>query len=357
MNSNLYVKLLNEIDNGNSAVLATCLKSNGTDSVEKVLFSSTHSASEMPDWFSAEDMDKSVTSVFESGKILWIDNGDNKVLLEPFFPSPKLIVLGGGHIAVPLVEYASRCGFEVTITDDRPYFANTERFPSAKEVICDSFENCFNRLKINKSCYIVAATRGHRYDLVCLRNILKYDMAYLGMVGSQRRVRIIKQTMLDEGYSKEKIDSLNAPIGLPIGAITPDEIAISILSQLISARRTGKTAIDEKSASIKGKSLDYDADVIKVLSSDSEEKKAVATIISTKGSVPRHSGAKMLIYPDGRIIGSIGGGCCESEVIMTARDLMNDGGGFRIQEVDMTNAVAEEEGMVCGGTMEVLIEA
>jgi xanthine dehydrogenase accessory factor len=267
-----------------------------------------------------------------------------------------LIILGGGHIASPLVEFGSKLGFEITVIDDRPIFANKERFPLASKVVCDSFENCFKAIDLNMSCFVVIVTRGHRHDMICLNSVLKHETAYVGMIGSKRRVRIVKENLIENGFTKEKLDNLNAPIGLSIGAVTPEEIAISILAQVIAARRLGKAVLNESMKVLKGKCLEFDVDVMEELIKVSDEPKAIVTIVSTKGSSPRHAGAKMIVWPHGKILGSIGGGCCESEVILKARDIMKEGRGYQFHTIDMTDDAAEEEGMVCGGTMEVLIE-
>jgi xanthine dehydrogenase accessory factor len=221
-------------------------------------------------------------------------------------------------------------------------------------VICDSFENFFRNVSINDSTYVVIVTRGHRHDMLCLKETLNRNTAYAGMIGSKRRVKIVKEELQREGYSEETINRLNAPIGLEINAVTPEEIAISITAQLVSYVRS-KKVIDINVVPQKVNYPDFDRALIEELSKGIDEPKAVVTIVSTKGSVPRKSGAKMIVYPDGRIIGSIGGGCSEGEVIIIARDIIRDG-GYKLHEVDMTDDVAEDEGMVCGGIMNVVIE-
>jgi xanthine dehydrogenase accessory factor len=359
MKDNIYKNLMSELNEGKQAVIITYLnKSKPEKKLNKILLAKEKMDNQSTVGLLGENLYNVAQEVFENGKIRWYNENEvETVLIEPFYPQPKLIILGGGHIATPLVEFGSRLGFDITVIDDRPTFANTERFPGAKQVICDSFENSFNKIKLNRSCFVVIVTRGHRHDLVCLNNVLKYDNAYVGMIGSKRRVRIVRENLLENGFTKEQLEKLNSPIGLPIGAVTPEEIAISILGQVIAARRLGKTTLDDSTKSSKGKWLEFDVDVIEELEKESQEPKAVVTIISTKGSSPRHAGAKMIVWPHGKILGSIGGGCCEAEVITIARDIMNEGGGYRTHTVDMTNEAAEEEGMVCGGTMEVLIEA
>lgn len=356
--SNIYHKIKTEVMNGNKTIMITNLaagcKGKPPTSAKSYFTEENLKDSGFTTAMTAETS-QAVRNALESGELQIItDSGPDTVVIEPFFPEPRLIILGGGHIAQPLCEFGARLGFSVTVVDDRLAFANPERFPAADHVICESFETCFDRLNINCHTFIVIVTRGHRYDMVCLREVLKRSWAYAGMIGSRRRVQGILKQLLNEGFSGKVLNKLNAPIGLEIGAVTPEEIAISILGQVISYRRLETPALGRESAKISW--TEFDRDVIEELSQNRQEPKALITIISTKGSVPRRAGAKMLVWPDGRILGSIGGGCSESAVIQTALDVIREG-GFCIKKVDLTGSVAEDEGMVCGGIMHVLIEA
>lgn len=347
----LYGNLLNEINNGDKCVMLTYLNlhDNVSGSIEDKIF------------LTKEDIDKKsisldsevyirVNNALSTGKIDTVNiNGDRLVLIEPFFPKPRLIVFGGGHIAKPLVEFASKVGFAVTAIDDRPYFANSSRFPEAEKVLCEDFKKSFNLIKFKESDFVVIVTRGHRHDGLVLREVLNHKLSYIGMIGSKRRVRGMMEELVSEGYSKEALDKVNSPIGLDISAVTPEEIAISIVAQLISFKNKGN--INAKNFSYP----EFDKEVALEISKKSSTPRAMLTILSSKGSVPRKSGAKMITYLDGRSLGSIGGGCSEAEVLTKARSIMGDS-GFSIQRVDMTGDVAESIGMVCGGIMDVLIE-
>lgn len=359
MINNVYENLINEMNSGVQAVMITYLSSD--DKIEgvnphKVLLTKEDMQDKNLMTNIGERLYEQVVEVMESGGLEW-GRGvkEELVLIEPYHPKPKLIIFGGGHIALPLVEFGAKLGYEITVIDDRPTFANTERFPEPAQVICESFEKCFNNITLNKSTFVVIVTRGHRNDIECLRQILNYETAYVGMIGSKLRVKLVKDNLLNEGYSSENLNRIHAPIGLDIGAVTPEEIAISILSEIISVRRLRKKEVNGVSKFQKNNRSEFDIGVMDELAKKEDGPRAIATVISTKGSTPRHAGAKMIIWPFGRIIGSIGGGCCEAEVIITARDILKTG-GHSIKMVDMTNDDAEKEGMVCGGTMEVLIE-
>jgi xanthine dehydrogenase accessory factor len=266
----------------------------------------------------------------------------------------KELKLKAQGVLKPLVKFGSEIGFAVTVIDDRLSFANRDRFPEASAVLCESFETCFEKLDVTSADYVVIVTRGHRHDTVCLRQVLDKTPEYLGMIGSRRRVKIIKEQLIDEGFEKERIEQVCAPIGLEIGAITPEEIAIAIIAQIISKKRLQQTTlVDKKKKQLNRSDMDYD--VLENLARDDEEPRAIITVISAKGSVPRGPGAKMILWDDGQTMGSIGGGCSEADVLTVARDLIHTG-GYKIQKVDMTGEVAEDEGMVCGGIMDVLIE-
>lgn len=167
--------------------------------------------------------------------------------LEVFFEvmpaPPKLIVVGAGHIAVPLVKIAKVLDFHVTVIDDRLLYANRERFPDADEVLVGDMAQMLKEMAITPSCYIVLITRGHAYDEPCLRQIMHGQAKYIGMIGSRRRIKACFQRFRDqEQVTEEAIERIYAPIGLDIATETPAEIALSILAELIKVRRGGKAA-------------------------------------------------------------------------------------------------------------------
>jgi xanthine dehydrogenase accessory factor len=167
--------------------------------------------------------------------------------LEVFFEvmpaPPKLIVVGAGHIAVPLVQMAKVLDFFVTVIDDRLMYANRERFPAADEVLVGDMAQMLREMTITPSCYIVLITRGHAYDEPCLREIMHSQAKYIGMIGSRRRIKACFQRFRDEEkIAEEVIERVYAPIGLDIATETPAEIALSILGEVIKVRRGGKAA-------------------------------------------------------------------------------------------------------------------
>jgi xanthine dehydrogenase accessory factor len=276
---------------------------------------------------------------------------EGREYLRKWCPKERLIILGGGHIAQPLCKICAMLDFDIVVVDDRPSFANTIRFPEAQSVVCNQFEKALNDICVRNGDYVCVVTRGHRYDAECLRKILgnaENFPYYIGMVGSRRRVKELKEMLIDEGYDKSLLDKLNSPIGLSIGAQTTTEIAVSIAAQLVEYRRKNYSKNEFLSMS------NVDESVLEALCSG--EGWTVALVLETKGSTPVKDGAIMAVNMLGQTRGTVGGGCSEAEVIRFARQMVNTN-DKKVITVDMTNDVAEKEGMVCGGTMKVLIES
>lgn len=164
----------------------------------------------------------------------WIE-----LMLEPVVPAERLIILGGGHVGQALTSLAELSGFPVVVVDDRPFFANGGLFPAGTQVICDDFSRAIARLAPGSTDYVVIVTRGHQYDRVCLKQLAGCQLAYIGMIGSKRRVAGLFDELAQEGVSREWLEKVHSPIGLNIGAETPAEIAVSILAELIQVKRKG----------------------------------------------------------------------------------------------------------------------
>ena len=161
-----------------------------------------------------------------------------RLFVEPSSAEVKVLILGAGHIAMPLATMAKIIGYEVIVADDRPAFANYARFPTADEVICDDFAVVLDNVEITPQTFAVIITRGHRYDKVCLRKLIGKPAAYIGMIGSKVRVRSLFAELESEGVPRELLDTVHSPIGLKIGAETPEELAVSILGELIQKQRS-----------------------------------------------------------------------------------------------------------------------
>lgn len=279
------------------------------------------------------------------------ENGAEKSYTRVFLPPQRLILLGGGHVSQPLCRYAADLEFDVAVVDDRPSFANAARFPEAGRVICDSFVNAIRDLAITRFDFVCVITRGHRYDAVCLRELFSGTMPrYLGLIGSRRRTIELFHMLVEEGYDKKKTDFVHTPIGLPIGAETPKEIAISILAELIQQRSSRSAERDAERLAL----TSQEPELLNYLLSG-KEPCALAVVVEKHGSVPVPTGAVMAVNQIGGITGTVGGGCGEHEIVKHALETLRTGEA-RLVFLDMSNDVAEEEGMVCGGRMKVWIE-
>jgi xanthine dehydrogenase accessory factor len=292
---------------------------------------------------------QSNAAAVQQGPLTIIEHpGGGMSVLERYMARPRLIILGGGHISLALSDMAQLLDFETIIYDDRPSFANSQRFRSASQVICDSFSHLSNNISFGTSDFVVDVTRGHLHDKECLEVILSGpEPAYTGMIGSKRRVAIVMDQLAAEGFDPERIARVHAPIGLPIGGITPAEIAVSIVAQIIQVKRTQNAKTHWLSA---------DLEALEAVATGQLVPDAMITVLATQGSVPTAVGCKLAMTYEGLLAGTVGGGCSEAEAMQVARELIKGNKGWRIHEIDLTDS-AEEEGMVCGGTMRVLIEA
>ena len=163
--------------------------------------------------------------------------GTLEIFIEPVLPAPLLYIFGAGHVSLEVYKAASNAGFDVIVADDREIYANAKRFPEARQVIAEDFERALASLAPNESAYIVIATRGHRDDMRVLRWAVQTPARYIGMIGSKRKAITVYRELTAEGLRPELFDRVHSPVGLDIGAITPEEIAVAVVAELIAARR------------------------------------------------------------------------------------------------------------------------
>ena len=166
-----------------------------------------------------------------------ICGGQLDVFVEPVLPLPRAFIFGAGHISKSLSKVASLAGFASIVVDNREAFANRERFPDAMEVYAAEYEDVFPRLAINHTSYVIIVTRGHRDDMRVLRLAIGTPARYIAMIGSKRKTINVVRELEKEGLSREALERIYAPMGLDIGAISPEEIAISVAAEMIAARR------------------------------------------------------------------------------------------------------------------------
>jgi len=186
--------------------------------------------------------------------------GTLEIFIEPIMPPAVLYIFGAGHVAHSLYRTAGDVGFAVTVIDDRDNYANRERFPLAQEVIAQDFDQAMSALEISEAHYIVVVTRGHRDDMRILRWAVQTKARYIGMIGSKRKTIAIFRELQKEGIPAESFNRVHAPIGLDIGAVTPEEIAVSITAELIAVRRRVERELPHMSWFHRHKTPDESAD-------------------------------------------------------------------------------------------------
>lgn len=283
------------------------------------------------DWseLEAQILAKEETGLFQAG--------EQKVFVELYHQNPQLIILGGGHVSCPVAHLGNMLGFHVTVMDDRPEFLTRERFPDADQLILGSFEELSEKIPLYENAYYVVVTRGHTGDSICARQILRRPYVYFGMIGSKTKVRLSREKLMEEGFTEKELDTIHAPIGLPIGGQLPEEIAISIMAEIVQEKnRRYLSFVDEKveEAVLKGK------------------KGVMLTIVKKAGSSPRGIGSKMFLGDDGSSYGSIGGGSVEYEAMQHAARVT----GTELVSYNLSVSDQRNLGMICGGSVDVLFE-
>lgn len=174
-----------------------------------------------------------------------ICGGTLEVFVEPILPQPMLYLFGGGHISMAVARAAGAAGFAIGVVDDRGAFANAERFPMAHE-IHTTYEEAFEKIHPNAACYLIIVTRGHKEDMRVLGWAVRTPARYIGMIGSKRKVLSVYKALENDGYHPEEFQRVYAPMGLEIGALSPEEIAISIVAELIAVRRKAESPAHKK---------------------------------------------------------------------------------------------------------------
>ena len=268
-------------------------------------------------------------------KVIRIDETD--FFVEIYVKNPQLIILGGGHVSQPVAKIGKMLGFHVTVMDDREEFVAKERFPDADRLIQGTYEEIPEKIPVYENAYYVIVTRGHLGDSASARQILKRPYVYLGMIGSRNKVKLTREKLLREGFTEDQLNTIHAPIGLPIGGHMPAEIAVSITAEIVQEKNKYNVSyIDEA--------------VEKAVWE--KEKGVMITIISKRGSSPRGTGSKMFLDREGRSHGSIGGGNVEFQALKYAPKAQHG----EIKSYNLSNQGGANLGMICGGEVEVLYE-
>lgn len=279
----------------------------------------------------------------EETKIL--DTEEGRIFVEILEKNPHLVILGGGHVSCPVARIAKMLGFHVTVMDDREEFLTKERFPDADERILGSFHELGEKIPVYENAYYVVVTRGHQGDALCARQILRRPYTYFGMIGSRTKVKLTREMLLSEGVEERQLDSIHAPIGLPIGGETPEEIAVSIMAEIVQIKNRFKRASNDER-----------------IEKAAEEGRhgTMLTIVRKSGSSPRGVGSKMFLDREGNLYGTIGGGSVEFQALRHAgkrnETKMENPETIAYNLSQKESADLENLGMICGGNVEVLFE-
>lgn len=275
--------------------------------------------------------------------------GDTRVFAERFGAGARLVICGGGHVAAAAVRLAKLLSLPVTGLEDRPEYADALREAGADRVLCAPFETSLAQIPGSTETYFCVLTRAHAYDITCLKQILQKPAAYVGMMGSRGRSELVRRQLAEAGLDPARVARLHAPIGLAIGAKTAQEIALSILAQIVEIKSSRQltegftpemiTALEECAAA--------------------GEAAVLATIVRRHGSTPRELGAKMLVRADGSAVGSVGGGIMEHRARQLAGEMLAGcEASPQLACYDLDALLASEDAALaaCGGSMELLLQ-
>ena len=330
---------ISDANNNSEMRIATVIR--GACKGEKALVSDG-----TPEWCSSPGgfLAQHVREVAEgSGSGIYSIDGED-VFIELLGNEKQAVICGAGHVSMPIITLTRMLGMHVTVIDDREEFIENARRHGANRLICKTFDEGMAEIEGSADTFFVIVTRGHLYDTACVGGALLKKHAYVGMIGSRRHAQFVKEKLLGEGISQELIDSIYTPIGLDIGAETPEEIAVAISAELIEVKNR------------KRRNFGFTKDVMKAITDGERGPAVLATIISRAGSAPRTVGSKMLIKSDGSITGTIGGGAAEAQVMEHSKELLRSGfTGIELKHLDMAFS-ADEDGPVCGGEIEVMLE-
>ena len=266
------------------------------------------------------------------------DCGGARVFLEPVAAARRLVVCGAGHVALCLIRLGVMLGFEVTAIEDRAEFAEKAREAGARRVLCQPFTAALDAVPGDATTAFVVMTREHAHDVDCLRRILQKPCAYAGMMGSRGRTAQIRRLLLSEGFDAQRVEALRMPIGVPIGARTPEEIAVSVAAELISVMNAADAGEG------------YPPGMLEALTR-LDGRAVLAMIVEKRGEAPRRPGAKMLVRADGSFLGTVGGGTAEAEILRDAGAMLREGRReSRLLRLELKKGVVQ-----CGGEIDVLL--
>ena len=272
---------------------------------------------------------------------------NTRVFVERFGAGAQLVICGGGHVATSVVRLAKLLGLPAIGLEDRPEYAEALQEAGADRVICTPFEQALAQISGSAETYFCVLTRAHAYDVVCLKQILQKPAAYVGMMGSRGRSQLVRRQLVEAGVDPARVEQLHAPIGLAIGAQTAQEIALSIMAQIVEIK------------SHRQLTEGFTPEILAAWAQcqQAEKNAVLATIVSRHGSTPREVGTKMLVLPDGSTVGSVGGGIMEYRTRQLAAEMLA-GRTAPHQIASFTTGLEDDDKALaaCGGSMELFLQ-
>ncbi|MHC5073828.1 MAG: XdhC family protein, partial [Planctomycetota bacterium] len=233
----VFEKLVSFYSSGKKTLLVSVIRPD--KSPEKILIDKVSTISPLVSIDASNENIHCIKKMFEKEETAKLKiSKDLDIFVEYISNNPMVFIFGAGHLSYYISKFAKEVGFNVTVCDDRAEFANRHRFPDADNILVESFETAFEKLQIGKNSYTVIVTKGHKWDEVVLENALKIGPEYIGMIGSKKKTLTLFKRLKDRGFSEEALNKVFSPIGISIGALTPQEIALSIVCELVKQRRS-----------------------------------------------------------------------------------------------------------------------
>lgn len=312
-----------------------------------------------------------------------IEIAGRSIFISRLGSTPRVIICGGGHVALALLRILKSLESETVVIEDRRDFADKAAAAGADKVICLGFEEGLKEVPQSSDNYFVCMTRGHNFDIECMRAILAVPNAYVGLMGSRGRCAKMRADLISEGYPEEAVNAVHAPIGLKIGAQSPEEIAVSVAAELIQVKYevSRKGIFDREILEVLAGKKDGDVGTNPGTNAEAGIEEAstetagieeagtetagtetagtgyvLCTIIEKHGSAPRAAGTRMLVSADGIVAGTVGGGSMEYEVMLKSQELLKSHEAFYIMEASANTADIIDDGLLCGGRIKVMLE-
>lgn len=269
--------------------------------------------------------------------------GGREVYCEVLEESPELIVCGAGHVGIACIRFASMLDFNITCIDDRREFAELAREAGAGKVICDDFGRALETIEGGENVFFLCMSRTHAFDQLCLEHILRKPSAYVGMLGAAGKIKKIRANLADAGVGPELFARVHTPVGLGINAVTPEEIAVAVMAEIIEVKNSGSVV-----------SRAFTREQLDAVNGDPGSP-ILATIIRKLTPSPRDPGTKMIVTSDGERWGTIGGGVAEDQALRFARAHLSDP-DFVSKIVRVGLEERSGDGAFCCGVTDVLFE-